>query len=330
MSDDFIPARREATTVLVGLAGPSGGGKTFSALRLATGLAGDKKVAVVDTEARRALHYADQFTFDHMDMRPPFRPERFSAIVERAEKAGYGALVFDSFSHEHDGEGGLIDWAEEIERVGDGKSKGGIKSPGNWAAPKAAHKRMVQHHFLQARLHLIFAMRADEKIKITKVPQPNGYEKTVVEHVGWTPICEKRFMFEMTASFLFLPDRPGYPVPTKLQEQHRPLFPLDQPISEETGRRLAAWAAGKAIATTEGEMRELVRIIGADGTVTFTTSILSEAVKAYQAAERVAPDYVPRANLSALKVMAEHADGKLRDQLQARITKLEAAEGAAE
>ena len=37
---------------------------------------------------------------------------------------------------------------------------------------------------------------------------------------------------------------PGVPVPIKLQEQHRAIFPLDQPIDEEAGKRVAAWAAG--------------------------------------------------------------------------------------
>jgi hypothetical protein len=31
-----------------------------------------------------------------------------------------------------------------------------------------------------------------------------------------------------------------------LQEQHKPFVPLDQPLSENTGRQLAAWAAGSS------------------------------------------------------------------------------------
>ena len=57
------PAVRQKVPLLCGLVGPSGGGKTFSALRLATGMqqvsGGD--IYIVDTEARRALHYADRF-----------------------------------------------------------------------------------------------------------------------------------------------------------------------------------------------------------------------------------------------------------------------------
>jgi hypothetical protein len=50
--------------------------------------------------------------------------------------------------------------------------------------------------------------------------------------------------YELTASFLLMADAPGVPKPIKLQEQHRPFVPLDQPITEETGRLLAEWAAG--------------------------------------------------------------------------------------
>ena len=42
------------------ISGGTGSGKTFSAMRLASGIAGGKPFAVIDTENRRALHYADR------------------------------------------------------------------------------------------------------------------------------------------------------------------------------------------------------------------------------------------------------------------------------
>ena len=50
----FRPALRENVGLLIGLAGGSGGGKTWSAMLLAKGISGDKPFAVIDTEARRA------------------------------------------------------------------------------------------------------------------------------------------------------------------------------------------------------------------------------------------------------------------------------------
>lgn len=234
MTFTFAPARREQVSLLFALAGASGSGKTYSALRLARGLSQSGKIAFIDTEARRGLHYAGQFDFLHADMRPPFRPERFIEAIRAAEGAGADVVIIDSMSHEYDGEGGIMDWADEIER-------GGTKSPGNWKVPKGAHKKMM-NALLQCRASLIFCLRADEKIRIAK---ENG--KTVIEPLGWMPICEKRFMYEMTASFTLTPDRPGFPrfdLPHKLQQQHRTMFSEREPIGEDAGKRLLDWSRG--------------------------------------------------------------------------------------
>jgi len=100
---------------------------------------------------------------------------------------------------------------------------------------------------------IIFCLRADEKIRIAR---KNG--KTVVEPLGWMPICEKRFMFEMTASFTLTPDRPGIPhfdLPHKLQRQHRGMFDDKKPIGEDSGLALAEWARGGDPAPTVAQFR---------------------------------------------------------------------------
>lgn len=263
----FRPAARENVGLLIALAGASGSGKTFSALRLAQGLAGGGKIAFIDTEARRGLHYADRFDFMHADMRPPFRPERFAEGIRAAEEAGASVVILDSFSHEYDGEGGILDWAAELEagtpkpgidrprdpfdRSGDGWKDWltkPVKPPGNWKEPKLGHKRLM-NALLQVRAHIIFCLRADEKIAIEKQRDERGRERTVVTPLGWMPICEKRFMFEMTASFTLIPSAPGIPqfdLPHKLQDQHRTMFPSGQSIGEQAGAALAAWARGAA------------------------------------------------------------------------------------
>jgi hypothetical protein len=234
MNFQFVPAVRDRVSILLALAGASGSGKTYSALRLARGLSPDGKIAFIDTEARRGLHYADQFEFLHTDMRPPFRPAHFIEAIHAAEQVGAEVVILDSASHEYDGDGGIMDWADELA----GK---GVKSPGNWKEPKLAHKKMM-NALLQCRASLIFCLRADEKIEIVR---ENG--KTAVRPLGWVPICEKRFMYEMTASFTLTPDRPGIPqfnLPHKLQRQHRGIFSDNTPISEDAGRALAEWARG--------------------------------------------------------------------------------------
>lgn len=288
---DFRPAVRENVSLLIALAGASGSGKTYSALRLAKGLAPTGKIAFIDTEARRGLHYADQFDFMHADMRPPFRPENFIAGIRAAEKAGAEVVIIDSFSHEYDGEGGIMDWADEL-------AEKGVKSPGNWKDPKLAHKKMM-NALLQCRASLIFCLRADEKIEITK---ENG--RTQVRPLGWMPICEKRFMFEMTASFTLTPDKPGMPqfnLPHKLQRQHRGMFQEGVPISEESGRALAEWARG-------GEPITPPRT---ESATTHPTATLDARAATFEAALRGSVD------LPTLTRTWQRASG-LREQLQAK------------
>jgi hypothetical protein len=62
--------------------------------------------------------------------------------------------------------------------------------------------------------------------------------------IGWQPICSKELPYELTVSFLLTPDKPGYPKPLKLQEQHKALFPLNQTLGEESGKKVAEWAKG--------------------------------------------------------------------------------------
>lgn len=254
MTFAFKPAVRENVGLLIGLAGASGSGKTFSAMELAAGIAGDKPFAVIDTEARRALHYADRFKFDHGDLRPPFRPRAYAEAIEAADKSGYPVIVVDSASHEHAGEGGILDMHEELldqfcARDKSGRPEWQVREANNmraWIEPKTEHKAFVQK-LLQLRAHLILCFRAEPKVEMAK----DDKGKTVIRPKespigadGYMPVAEKNLPYELTASFLLRAGHPGYPIPIKLQEQHRPLFPLDRPLGRESGKRIAEWSAG--------------------------------------------------------------------------------------
>lgn len=245
MTFSFRPALRENVGLLIGLAGGTGSGKTFTAMRLASGIADSKPFAVIDTEAGRAKHYADQFKFDHGDLKPPFRPDAYAEAIRAADDAGYPVIVVDSMSHEHAGEGGLLDWhEEEFQRLG---SRDAVKMTA-WIKPKSAHKKMVQR-LLQVRAHLILCFRAEEKIEMKKNAEGKmeiTKKQTATGLDGWVPVSEKNLPYELTASFLLLATNPGVPLAIKLQQQHKALFPLDKPITEESGRLLAEWAKGGA------------------------------------------------------------------------------------
>jgi hypothetical protein len=101
---------------------------------------------------------------------------------------------------------------------------------------------------LQLRIHIVMCARAKEKIEIAK--DANG--KTVIRPMespiglnGWMPLCADEFPFEATNSFMMFMERPGIPVPIKLQEQHRHIFPLDQRVGKSQGEAMAKWASGE-------------------------------------------------------------------------------------
>ncbi len=257
------PAVRRAVRLLIGFAGGTGSGKTYTALRFAKGMSGGKRFGVVDTENGRASMYADFFDFDVVELTAPFTPMRYLGAIKSLQKKGYGVVVVDQFSHEWEGEGGMLDQhdtnLDEMVRrskaTGDNRADWQLEESHNmraWIDPKMDHKRMMTH-LTQMDCQVILNFRAEDKIEIAKEKDDRGRMKTVVRPKvtltgtqGWVPICEKRMPFELTASFLLTAEKPGVPVPIKLQEQHKIFFPLDQAVTEEAGIKMAAWAKGSA------------------------------------------------------------------------------------
>lgn len=184
-------AVREGARLVLGISGVSGSGKTFTALQIAWGLAGgdSKKVGLLDTENKRGSLYSDILVgkdekinkFMIGDLYAPFSPQRYSQAIKEFQEAGVEVLVVDSASHEWEGEGGCEDIADDGGKVA------------NWKKAKREHKRFM-NTLLTCDMHIIVCLRAREKtsFKDPKAPQSLGIQ----------PICEKNFMFEMTASLL--------------------------------------------------------------------------------------------------------------------------------
>lgn len=250
----FRPAVREQTPLLEGLVGPSGSGKTFSALRLATGIqsvvGGD--IAVIDTEARRALHYAGKFKFKHLDFAPPHGPDRYLLAIQAAVASGAKTIIVDSMSHEHEGAGGVLEWHEaELDRMaGSDYKKRDAMNMLAWSKPKGARRKLI-NGLLQLNANFIFCFRAKEKVK----PMKNAQGKTEIVALGWQAIAGEEFVYEMTDRFLLLPGSEGVPafdkdsidtgVP-KLPGDHREIVPEGVQLTEEIGAALARWALGDA------------------------------------------------------------------------------------
>ena len=228
-------------TLLIGLGGPTGAGKTESGIRIARGLAGDT-VAVIDTENKRALNKKSRYKFKHLDLQPPYSPENYEGAIKAAIKQGFRAIFIDSFSHEWDGDGGLSeDAAEILERMSKGDAARAERLTAlAWKEPKQRHKRLMQY-LRKCDVPIIFGLRAEPKIKFQK--DANG--KMQVIDAGWLPIAEKMFGYDMLIYALMMADNPGVPVHLKkLEPEFEPMFPVGKQITEESGKRLAQWAAG--------------------------------------------------------------------------------------
>lgn len=253
MTFTIQPAKRKSVPMLISLAGVSGSGKTYSALLLAAGLAGDGgKVGFLDTENGRGSMYADSpgirsalpQGYEIAEMREPFAPARYSEAVEAFQKHGCKVLVIDSMTHEWEGYGGCSDIAENNK----------LRGMPNWSKAKMEHKRMM-NHLLASSMHLVFCLRAREKVKIMK----NAQGKEEVVPIGLQAIQEKNFIFEMTLSLL-LEEQTHRPVVTKCPEPLLPLFQGEhQLVTKSMGEKLRAWAEAGAPAPTTATGEALAR-----------------------------------------------------------------------
>lgn len=311
MTQQFVikKAVRKGTPALIGLWGPSGSGKTFTALHMARGLVGPAgKIGVIDTENRRAEFYADQAGgWDHLDLQPPFTPQRYTDAFAAFEDAGgYGCIIVDSMSHVWEGEGGVLD-------IADRSTAGGLKK---WQAPKMAYKRMV-NTLLRAPFHVIFCLRAKDAVR-----QVGKGRDAEIENVGLRPICDKHFIFELTVSALLGPDhKPAFPgglllcdpsVPAvKVPRDLQPHIQPGQHMGVETGAAIAEWISGGAAFDVDAaKLERISRYVATQGTLALRQhwealskpeqvallpikeelKALAEAADAEKAAERVAEE----------------------------------------
>lgn len=239
----------------IALAGETGSGKTESAMRLARGYVGPNgKFLVIDTEEKRALYKKNRYTFDWLDLQPPFSPQNYAGALEAGR--GYQAVIVDSGSHEWAGDGGMQDMHDEVlERMAKGDpAKMERLNASAWKEPKREHKRLMASIIRYPTL-LIFCLRAEPKIKFVKDAQG----KTQIVDAGFLPICEKMFGYEMLVYGLMHADRPGVPVHLKkLEPDLEPIFAEGKQIDESTGERLAAWAKGGSKAAPKEETGDYI------------------------------------------------------------------------
>lgn len=320
MPVNFRDAVRQDSQILLGIAGPSGSGKTYSSLLVADGIRSitGGEVFGIDTENGRMLHYADDFKFKYADMREPFSPGRYLEFIQAAQAAGAKVIIVDSGSHMHEGPGGVLDMHEaELKRMaGDDYKKRENAKFAAWIKPKAEFNRFL-NALLQIGAHVIFCFRAKDKLVLVK----NERGKLEPVSAGWTPIITERMDYEMTANVILPAGAQGSPdlsIPaTKLPKHLGGIFEHGKPLTRETGRRLAQWAAGRHVGASEyrgpaderdviaGHLRALESIAEDAGTESLKTAW--EALD--RTAQRALKDERPRLKAKAAETDARLANG---------------------
>lgn len=222
MSLAFKKATKSQAKLRCAMFGPSGAGKTYTALRVATGIGG--KIALIDTERGSASKYADRFSFDALDL-PDHTIATYVDAIRLAGREGYDVLVIDSLSH------GWQDLLAEIDKIAATQFKGNTWSAWSKGTPK---QRAMIDAILDFPGHVIATMRS----KTEWSQEKNDRGKSTPVRVGLAPEQGKGIeyefdlLIELTTEHYatVIKDRSG-----KFQDAM-----IDRP-GEDFGRELAAW-----------------------------------------------------------------------------------------
>ncbi len=227
----FVKATKYGGKVRMSIAGPSGSGKTFTALCIAQALGA--RVAVIDSERGTARKYADRFTFDVLELTPPYSVDRYIAAIEAAK--GYDVLVVDSLSHAWAGPGGVLEFVDNRAAAYHGSTFGA------WADGTKLQNKLVDK-LLSADQHLIVTLRS----KVTYTPDKDEKTgKTVVRKLGVQPIQRDGLEYEFDVkSNLLLPDHVLVIEETRCPGLDGKMF--EKPDGTEIAAILLDWLSGES------------------------------------------------------------------------------------
>jgi len=176
---EFKRATREQAKARIALQGPSGSGKTFTALAIATGLAGEGgRIAVIDSEHGSASKYANLFEFDTLCLSDlgEYDPRLYVQAIEAAEQAGYDVVVIDSLSHAWDGAGGVL---EQVDKAA-ARNRGNTWAA--WSEGTPLHRRLIEA-ITGCSAHVVATMR----VKTAWETVQNG-GKSTPQKIGLAPV----------------------------------------------------------------------------------------------------------------------------------------------
>lgn len=218
----FKKATKSQAKLRAALFGPSGAGKTFSALRIASGMGGP--IAFIDSERGSASKYADRFEFDVCDLTNKTIAGYVTAINEAA-KAGYAVLVIDSLTH------AWQELLEEVDQLAKAKYRGNTWSAWSDGTPK---QRKLVDAILNYPGHVLATMRS--KTEWQTGESKNGKSQPI--RVGLAPEQGKGIEYEFDLLLEINPDHQASIIKDRTGKFQDTI--LDRP-GEAFGQELAAW-----------------------------------------------------------------------------------------
>lgn len=220
----FQKAKKEKIYLKVLLAGASGSGKSYSALKLATGIANKMggRIAAIDTEAGRIRYYANEFDFDDLQLSEPYTPEKYIEAITQAVDGGYSVLIIDSITHEWNY---ILDQVDKIP---------GANSYTKWGKLTPRHNKFTEK-MIQSPINIIATVRGKDAYVLEQ--DKNG--KQVPKKVGLGYTQRDGLEYEYTVTFNI--DQTNHVATAQKDNTH--LFENKyEMLTEKDGEALYEWA----------------------------------------------------------------------------------------
>lgn len=181
------PAARQRVNLRLSIFGPSGAGKTMTALRIATGMTHihPGKIGLIDSELGSSELYADRWPFDVLHV-PDHTTDTYISAIQEFARAGYEYLIIDSFSHPWEW---LKTWVDTLAQA---KYRGNTWAAWNEGTPKQS---ALLNAILTYPGHVIATMRSKTEWSVDK----NNSNKPV--RVGLSPQQRPGSEYEWTLLF---------------------------------------------------------------------------------------------------------------------------------
>lgn len=221
----FVKATKKQSYARIALIGISGSGKTYSALRLARGLAPQGRIAVIDSERGSASKYSDRFEFDALNLES-FEPLTYVAAIEAAAAAKYDVLAIDSLSHAWMGKGGAL---EQVDR----RAGSAGSSFNAWRDVTPMQTRLVEA-ILRFPGHVIVTMRS----KAEFVVEQNGKGKSAPRKIGTKAVQRDDLEYEFDVVLTIADDQTAMVTKTRCPALTGAALEI---ITEAVGETLRAW-----------------------------------------------------------------------------------------